>query len=204
VETILALVAGVGGLAWLLWFHEAEAVNLADRLDKTLPPRLAQWARELAAAAQATKPAELDLWTWATTLAGLMDRESNGGEKLRPRGARGTGDGGHGLGLMQLDDRFHPGLKEQPELWGNAAWNTLTGAGELADRFRRAVEVAALAPSRRLEYALAAYNADAERVFLGAGDPADNPDVHTTGGDYSADVLARAEAFAATTPEAAA
>jgi len=193
---LLPWLAALGGVAWFLWSREADVVNLTDRLDKATPPRIGQWARELAAAAEATRPAALDLWTWATTLAGLIDRESNGGESLKPRGPRGTGDNGHGLGLAQLDDRAHPGLKEQPELWGDPAWNIRRGASELAHLYARAEAIEALDPERRLAYALAGYNAGGV-VFHGAGDPNDDPDVHTTGGDYSSDVLARAGGFAA-------
>jgi hypothetical protein len=84
VGNVLALLAGLGGLAWLLWSREADRVNLTDRIDKSpaFPTRIQQWARELAAAAIATRPGALDEWTWATTLAGLLDRESNGGEML--------------------------------------------------------------------------------------------------------------------------
>ena len=40
-------------------------------------------------------------------LAAIMDVESAYGTLLTPQGPRGKGDGGHGHGLMQIDDRTH-------------------------------------------------------------------------------------------------
>src|SRR5207253_3819884 len=51
---LLPFLAAIGGVAWLFWMREAAAVNLTARLDQALPPHLGQWARELAAAADAT------------------------------------------------------------------------------------------------------------------------------------------------------
>ena len=67
----------------------------------------------------------------------VMDRESLGGEALQPRGPTGTGDHGHGRGLMQIDDRAHPTLAAAMLPWGqplleSAAFNILTGAGYLS------------------------------------------------------------------------
>lgn len=66
----------------------------------TLPTRVAQWWKLIQAAA--TRFA-IDPYT----LAAIMDRESNGGLTLEPAGPSGTGDFGHGRGLMQIDDRSH-------------------------------------------------------------------------------------------------
>jgi len=44
----------------------------------------------------------------APILAGIIHRESAGGLTLKPPGPAGTGDGGHGRGLCQIDDRYYP------------------------------------------------------------------------------------------------
>lgn len=70
-----------------------------DQLQR-LPPRLARYALEIwcAAALYHVDP---------VVLAAILERESRGGDALTPQGPRGTGDGGHGRGLMQIDDRWH-------------------------------------------------------------------------------------------------
>ena len=40
-------------------------------------------------------------------IAGIGSRESHWGLALSPVGPTGTGDNGHGRGLMQIDDRWH-------------------------------------------------------------------------------------------------
>lgn len=75
----------------------------ASRFAAHLPPRLAQWAGHIHAAASVYG---LDPYL----LAAVCDRESLGGEALTPKGPRGVGDEGHGRGLMQIDDRWHKGF----------------------------------------------------------------------------------------------
>lgn len=41
-------------------------------------------------------------------LAGIGSQESRWGLALTPKGPEGTGDGGHGRSLFQVDDRWHP------------------------------------------------------------------------------------------------
>jgi hypothetical protein len=65
-----------------------------------LPLRLAQWAVEIHFAAALYRLDPL-------VLAAIVERESRGGEALSPPGPAGVGDGGHGRGLMQIDDRWH-------------------------------------------------------------------------------------------------
>jgi soluble lytic murein transglycosylase-like protein len=132
----------------------------------------------------------------------VMDRESMGGWALTPKDARGTGDGGHGKGLMQIDDRAHPFTSCEDDtgrlLWQQAPFNVHYACMLLARlllHFKGAE-----AP------ALAAYNAGQGRVSraLAALPPGSTPeqvlaacDAVTTGGDYASDVLARREAFRA-------
>jgi soluble lytic murein transglycosylase-like protein len=131
----------------------------------------------------------------------VLDRESLGGEALTPSGPRGTGDKGHGRGLMQIDDRAHPFTSAEDDtgkpLWAEPSFNIHYGCMLLARlmlHFKGAE-----AP------ALAAYNAGQVRVSraLAALPPGATPeqvlaacDAVTTGGDYASYVLKRRAAFA--------
>jgi soluble lytic murein transglycosylase-like protein len=85
-----------------------------------LPPRLARWALEIHCAAALYRLDPL-------ALAAIVERESRGGEALSPPGPAGVGDGGHGRGLMQIDDRWH-GLFVSTGLWTEPAFALLYGA----------------------------------------------------------------------------
>lgn len=65
-----------------------------------VPARLAQWQ-------DVVEPCALYFKLDPALVFAVMDRESNGGEALKPKGPGGTGDFGHGRGLMQIDDRAH-------------------------------------------------------------------------------------------------
>jgi soluble lytic murein transglycosylase-like protein len=85
-----------------------------------LPPRLARWALEIycAAALYRLEP---------VVLAAILERESRGGEALSPPGPAGVGDGGHGRGLMQIDDRWH-GAFVATGLWAEPVIALVYGA----------------------------------------------------------------------------
>jgi hypothetical protein len=85
-----------------------------------LPQRLAKWALEIACAAAAYRVDPL-------VLAAILERESRGGEALDPPGPAGLGDGGHGHGLMQIDDRWHVPFIATG-LWAEPAFALLYGA----------------------------------------------------------------------------
>lgn len=70
-----------------------------DQLQR-MPPRLSRYALEIWCAAELYRVDPV-------VLAAILERESLGGDALTPPGPRGTGDGGHGRGLMQIDDRWH-------------------------------------------------------------------------------------------------
>ena len=55
-------------------------------------------------------------------LAGFMEQESDYGRALTPPGPTGTGDGGHGRGLMQIDDRAHPEFIAKVGADGKPLW----------------------------------------------------------------------------------
>jgi hypothetical protein len=174
-----------------------------------MPRRVAQWL-------PAARAAEMVTDVSALLLLAICDRESGGGEYLQPRGPTGKGDGGHGHGLMQLDDRFHfksfvaaLGPDGKP-LWQDPAFAFLGAA-----RFLRMTmvhfdgfDVEPLLP------AIAAYNASEKRVrdaLAGVTRPAKREDfiraldAVTTGpkpgapGNYVSDVLERRNTYVLTT-----
>jgi peptidoglycan hydrolase-like protein with peptidoglycan-binding domain len=105
-----------------------------------------------------------------------------------------VGDGGHGRGAFQIDDRFH------------RDWLRRHGAGSdggvpaVADGAAYAAELLSanyafgrskgLRGKRLLKFAVAAYNAGAGGAWK-AVQESGNPDAGTTGGDYAVDVLRR-------------
>lgn len=127
-------------------------------------------------------------------IVAVMERESHSGEALTPPGPSGTGDGGHGRGLMQLDDRTKGGKLHGAVIadgrWTDPYWN-LTAA--VVDHLKpdQAFFVAkGLTGDAQLRATIASYNAGPGAVWsrIQAGQ---DPDAATTGGDYSADVLSR-------------
>src|SRR6266481_3739956 len=90
---------------------------MASRL-MALPARISRWSNQLLAAEQCTGFS-------AEMLAAIMERETLGGESmlLRPRGAAGIGDHGHGYGLFQIDDRSHASFISATDGFGRALWS---------------------------------------------------------------------------------
>ena len=153
-------------------------------------------------------------------IAAILDRESRFGDALTPKGPSGTGDGGHGRGLMQIDDRFHQtfiatggandpykamtyGIKTV--LKGKMAYlasnpKTPTVTLTEADATRRGVKAGVYRDPRPLsgdalvQASIAAYNAGELAVLksLAAGKSADATTAH---GNYSNAVLTAAKKF---------
>ncbi|MBL8955808.1 MAG: peptidoglycan-binding protein [Myxococcaceae bacterium] len=137
----------------------------------SLPQPYAQYApMVMEAARRYNLPPEL--------LFGIMMRESNG-QNIR-------GDGGHGRGLMQIDDRSHGAWLAANQGGMDPASNIMKGAEIL----RQSID----AFGGDVRKGLAAYNAGVGGVrrALGEGRTADSA---TTGGDYGAAVLRNAEQF---------
>jgi len=112
-------------------------------------------------------------------LMGIASRETNMKNIL--------GDGGHGHGLMQIDDRSFPAWTKSGK-WRFAKEGILKGALVLREKWDRALfKKVPLADS--LKVAVASYNAgdNAVKAYFKNG----NPDARTTGKDYSRDVLSR-------------
>jgi soluble lytic murein transglycosylase-like protein len=125
-------------------------------------------------------------------LAAIMSRESGGGLYLKPKGPSGTGDSGHGRGLMQIDDRSHSFARGSQ--WKDPQANINYGAKLLADYKTAAIQKGVFAGDA-LKVALAGYNCGIGRA-VSSYKSTKNPDKYTTGHDYSADVLARSRLFA--------
>jgi hypothetical protein len=152
------------------------------------PSHIRRWLLPLACAELATG---ID----CRLIGAVMDRESIGGEVLKPRGPGGLGDKGRGHGLMQIDVRYHPRfvadrLPTGELMWQAPTWNVLYGATLLA------TNLTALDGS--FPAAVAAYNASIDRVLkvyvsgLEGDALVDGLDALTTGGNYVSDVLTRA------------
>jgi hypothetical protein len=124
------------GVIWLLdRRRDSMEAALTQQLQQRLPPHLARWSSELAAAAVAHCPSAVTLLDWALLHAGLIDRESGGGDQLQPRGPAGTGDHAsrwfsvvppfaNELGLLTGEKRKNAkGVTEyevRPPAWGGA------------------------------------------------------------------------------------
>lgn len=179
--------------------------GLLTDLREKLPERLGQWSNEIAAAAVKTVPRGVPVQCWAAWIAAVMDRESGGGELLTPKGAAGTGDRGHGRGLMQLDDRDLTRPEDPPfqrafaqkrlamvkdGTWRLADRNVLAGASYLRDLYHHF--------NGAVPLMLAGYNASLSRVQAAVAghelalDVVALVDEVTYGGDYVSDVLGRA------------
>lgn len=166
---------------------------MLEALEKNLPLHLRQWKRELAGAG-------IMFRLCPYLLAAVVDRESRGGFALKPTGPAGTGDGGHGRGLGQIDDRFHVSFVTCTDgggkaLWKQPAFNILYAAHLLRTNIDALLDVS---------LALSAYNAGVARVRAASDLVPVGPDdattlelrrkaadLKTTGGNYAADVLRR-------------
>ena len=117
-------------------------------------------------------------------LAGMISRESRGGTALD---STGHGDGGHGYGLMQVDDGTAAGRG------GPTSREHLAQGAQILQGKLNEVKAAHpdWAPEQQLRGAVAAYNMGAGNVQTLAG-----MDVGSWHGDYSNDVWARAQALA--------
>jgi hypothetical protein len=166
-----------------------------------LPPRLEQWLPQFISA---TLCFQVDI----PTMAAIIDRESLGGDALKPKGPGGYGDGGHGHGLGQIDDRSHGGFLharfwDGARLWQDPTFNILFAA--------RLLRANLSATGGDMPLSIAAYNCGLKRarweLEQHKGDITDEEsriavlDSVTANGDYVTDCLRRRREF--TPPEAA-
>lgn len=124
-----------------------------------------------------------------STIAGIGSRESHWGLALTPPGPGGTGDGGHGRGLMQVDDRWHIPFIESGR-WAIAEDNIHYGTAVVKscmDFFRKANWPDG---EMLLRASVAGFNAGPRRV-LESYNAGLGIDYYTAGRDYSQDVMSR-------------
>jgi len=102
-----------------------------------------------------------------------------------------VGDGGHGRGLFQIDDRFHgdwlakhgaPGAGTTPRIKDAAEYAAAMLASNVAYAQQKKV-----GQDQQVRFAASAYNAGCGGAY--SGFQAGNCDQKTTGGDYGSDVL---------------
>ncbi|MGB3495908.1 MAG: SH3 domain-containing protein [Elainellaceae cyanobacterium] len=133
-------------------------------------------------------------WLDASVVAGIGSRESAWGRFLSPRGPGGTGDGGHGRGLMQIDDRYHQSFIASGR-WSNPKDNIDYAVDQvLANYYSYLDRNTTLQGRELLRGAIAAYNSGLSNVTRAISQGRD-VDYYTTGQDYSWDVLNRAGFF---------
>lgn len=128
-------------------------------------------------------------------LLAILDRESAGGTTLRPPGPAGTGDHGSGLGLMQIDRRYHQEFAERPMPDGSLAWQNPRENILYAARYLFGL----IARAKSEGVGVAAYNAGPQAIKAAQALPPGTlegervriADGFTTGSNYAGDVLAR-------------
>ena len=116
-------------------------------------------------------------------IAAIISRESRGGTAIEQTG--GWGDHGNAFGLMQIDKRWHT-----PRGDWNSREHIHQATGILRD-FINSANNPFSNPDQRLKAGIAAYNMG----FTNMSRNYNNIDDHTTGQDYSNDVVARAQYF---------
>jgi len=131
----------------------------------------------------------------AAVIAGIGSRESHWGLALTPPTPAGTGDGGHGRGLMQVDDRWHIPFIQSGK-WADARENIIYGCAVLKTSIDYMVKKGGMNPTNFLtiQAGVAGYNCGPKRVVEGLAAGYD-VDYYTTGRNYSNDVLQRAGWF---------
>lgn len=177
----------VGPLTWgTMLGRQTPAVGLFDTTYSIGNPSLSRqlatsrkWEATITAGALAASVPVAIIWA-------IGSRESHWGLALNPPGPEGTGDYGHGRGLMQIDDRWHEFARGDG--WRDPEKNILYGAEVLRDNVRT---FRTIAPTTWLRASIAAYNCGAGNVRKALTDGRD-VDYYTARRNYSADVLSRA------------
>lgn len=112
----------------------------------------------------------------AEYLAGIMWRESAFGLALSPPGPTGTGDNGHGRGLMQIDDRSFPDFTSSDD-WMDPYQNIKQGAAVLtaAVNYFSKTPASSVFTIRSMGLSARATALLADRVGVGIDDPLNDP-----------------------------
>jgi len=123
-------------------------------------------------------------------VAAIASRETNLINEL--------GDGNHGVGLIQIDVRYHPiALYARDNgLWQSEPGPLIAFGCDFLNQnlYRAKMTFPGLTLSQYLKFTASAYNAGFGGASEGHADG--NSDLHTTGGDYGADVMDRYVIFA--------
>ncbi len=145
--------------------------------DAKLPAQFRQWAPDILASSKkyGLSPAYV---------AAVMDRETGGVNE--------RGDGGHGRGLMQIDDRSHGAWLASHDGGMDPKSNIDYGCSILKSNLDTAKGLG-LKGDAALKFAASAYNAGVGGAE--AGLRAGNSDANTTGHNYGSDVLNRMKRF---------
>lgn len=156
------------------------------------------WTEHFREAANAHTPNLFD----TADLMAIGSRETN----LDPKWLTRKGDNGHGAGLMQIDDRSFPEFTNSTK-WKDARLGILYGAKVLREKWDDLQKTAGkslkfkgnsftgprVSGVAAQQIALAAYNSGRAAAYYYA--KRNNPDLGTTGKDYSSDVMQRARVF---------
>lgn len=126
-------------------------------------------------------------------LAGIMQRETEGGHSryLDEPGPAGRGDGGNGLGLMQIDKRYWRDFYLSGE-WRNPSKNIHFGAWILAQKrgyLANKTLGMGLMDDELEQASIAAYNSGEGNVMKAIREHGRDFDYFTAHHNYSADVL---------------
>ncbi len=159
------------------------AVDHADLFSLAIPSEAAPYAATILAVADETG---VDPFL----IAAIGQRESRWGLALD---AEYRGDGGHGHGIMQIDDRTWGSWLAGNEWWDPYV-NVRKGAEILASNLSY-FEGKGLSGDALVAAASAAYNRGPGNVWASIRDGS-SPDVGTANGDYGSSVLAMANAYA--------
>jgi hypothetical protein len=157
---------------------DEEQQRAADVARLRLLPEVAPYAEHVAAAAYKHRLPAL-------YIAAVISRETHGRNIL--------GDGGHGHGLMQIDDRWHGAWLQRNANGLEPASNIDFGASLLRANLNQAIALELEGPAA-LKFAASAYNCGCGPAALGLKRHGDS-DAHTTGADYGRWVMARMRAF---------
>jgi hypothetical protein len=128
----------------------------------------------------------------ASVIAGIGSRESHWGLALTPPHPGGTGDGGHGRGLLQIDDRWHIPFIQSGK-WADASENIIYGCAVLKSSINLFTKNG-ITGFNALKGGIAGYNCGPSRA-LSAYKAGYGADYYTTGRDYAANVLERSGWF---------
>lgn len=186
VGALVFLLVGGGGAALML--TNKSVFDAAKRLYflAAIPSTARQYADQIL---QVAKEQNVD----PMLIVALGERESRWGDALTPKGPGGTGDGGHGRGLMQIDDRSHADWLAAND-WTDPLVN-IRGGVKIFMAAYNFMKAKGLQGEQLMQAAAAAYNAGAGRVWQAVA-TSKSPDSVTTGGDYGSDVVKKMASYA--------